>query len=157
MKETKDQSVAGQLLQAREAQLQQLENSSLRPHGKLWGMDVFSWYNPAVYELESTLSSFPAPVLWFGNASDVVRLFSEHSDQLGNIRLVCTHDHGGFSLPEEDFGQVESSIGSQSLDDALKLIRVVKKDKGILLFTASGEDWKARRDAFEFFLSIHQS
>ncbi len=158
MKETKSQvGSREQLLQARDRNLQEVEKGSLRPHGKLWGMDIFSWYNPMVFELENTLSSFPAPVLWFGNAADVNKLLSENTDCLSNVRLICTHDHGGFSLPEHVFDQIESCLGTEQLKDALDLLKAVKRNQGILLFTASGEDWKERREAFEFFLSLHQS
>jgi len=65
MKETKKQIGAEEsLLKARVEGMHQLEKGSLRPHGKLWGMDVFSWYNPMRFELENVLSSFPSPVLW---------------------------------------------------------------------------------------------
>lgn len=158
MKETNSQAgLHDQLLQARDRNLQQVEKGSLRPHGKLWGMDVFSWYNPMVFELENTLSSFPAPILWFANAGDVSKLIAESADSLVNVRLLCTHDHAGFSLPETVFDEVESCLGAQELQDALELIKAVKRAHGILLFTASGADWKERRDAFEFFLNLHQA
>lgn len=158
MKEIKaEKEKTGQLLEAREQNLQHVERGSLRPHGKLWGMDVFSWYNPMVFELENTLTSFPAPVLWFANAADVTKLAQENESALANVRLICTHDDGGFSLPEHIFSSVESCMGTQALNDALALIRAVKRNQGILLFTASGEDWKSRRETFEFFLDIHQA
>lgn len=146
-----------QLLQARDQGLQQIENGMLRPHGKLWGMDVFSWYNPLVFELENTLSSFPAPVLWFGNESDILKLISENTDCLAHVKLLCTHDRAGFVLPENMLSEIETVLGTTELKDALDLIRGTKRSQGILLFTASGNDWKERKEAFEFFLDIHQT
>ena len=157
MKEVKNQvSSHEQLLQARDRNLHQVEKGSLRPHGKLWGMDVFSWYNPLVFELENTLTSFPAPVLWFGNDSDVQKLLSENADPLYNVKLVCTHDQAQCSLPEAIFNQIETCVGARELEDALAMIKAVKKSQGILLFTASGEDWKKRKETFEAFLNLHQ-
>jgi hypothetical protein len=39
------------LLEARAEALKNAESQSLRPLGKLWGMDIFTWVNPSVYEL----------------------------------------------------------------------------------------------------------
>jgi hypothetical protein len=147
-----------QLLQARVQGLQQQERGSLRPHGKLWGMDVFSWYNPALGELENTMSSFPAPVLWLGNEKDILALFEMDHSALSNLHLVCTHDKGGFAqaFPVERMDSLPIVLGTKELRDALELMRALKEKHGVLLFTASGENWREVKAAFDFFLDLHQ-
>ena len=157
MEKTQNKVDSNQLLQARDQSLQQVEKGMLRPHGKLWGMDVFSWYNPMVFELENTLSSFPAPVLWFGNEKDILTLLDENADSLSNVRLICAHDHAEFSLAGKGLETVESVLGTAQLKDGLGLIKGLKRNQGIFLFTASGIDWKERKEEFEFFLSLHQA
>jgi hypothetical protein len=146
-----------QLLQARQQNLENQVVGTLRSHGKLWGMDVFSWYKPSLYELENTLSSFPAPICWFANENDVLNLLTEKTDWLSNVKLVCTYDKAGFKLPNQIMDYVETILGAAKIDDALNLLRATKKAQGILLFTSSGENWNLSKNTFEEFLSLHQN
>lgn len=147
-----------QLLAARSEGLQQQEAGSLRPHGKLWGMNVFSWYNPVLDELENTMTSFPAPVLWLGNEKEVLGLFDMDRTGLTNLHLVCTHDKGGFAqaFPVDRMDAIPVVLGTKELKDALELTRALKKKQGVLLFTASGENWREAKAQFDFFLDLHQ-
>jgi len=144
-----------QLLQARNGSLQEGVAGMLRPHGKLWGMDVFSWYNPALFELENTLSCFPAPVLWIGNEMDIQELVRNNSGWVSNLSLICAHDAVALTLPAES--TIETTLGAGALKDALELLRTLKKSNGIFLFTASGDNWKEHQAEFEYFLEIHQT
>ena len=87
-----------QLLEARQEGLRNAENSSIRPHGKLWEMDVFSWYKPNIHVLANTIHAFPFPVIWVANSSDIIEaidnMFKELQDEFGwlyqkNLRLSC--------------------------------------------------------------------
>jgi hypothetical protein len=149
--------LANQLLEARNRNLEQVEKSALRPHGKLWGMDVFSWYNPMTYEIENVLNSFPTPVLWFGNSVDISKLLTSNTDCLSNLKMICCHDQADLFLPFEVMNQIETFFGAKEIDDALKMLKTFKKENGILLFTAKGENWKKDKNSFELFLDIHQT
>lgn len=143
------------LVNARAEGLEHIEKGSLRPHGKLWGMDVFSWYNPVAFELENTLLSFPAPILWLGNHIDIQQLFAENGSQLTNVKLVCVHDATTVEIAD---GHVLEEIHAKAdVKMTFELIRTVKRNTGILLFTASGKNWKVSKEEFEYFLHIHQS
>ncbi len=154
---TQQTGLREQLLQAREQQREEQVIGSLRSHGKLWGMDVFSWYKPSMYELENTLSSFPSPICWFANENDVLRLLQEEKYWMTNVKTICTYDRAGFKLPNEVLDGVDTLLGSASMDDALDLLQAVSKKQGILLFTASGENWHLAKNKFEDFLSQNQS
>jgi hypothetical protein len=156
MKELKNKlDLSEQLLQARTRNLNEI--GILRPHGKLWGMDVFSWYNPTIFEIENTLASFPSPVIWFANEKSVLQLLDTTQNWLPNVKLVCIYDKGGFVLPNEVLDEIETVLGCKEIEDALDLIKVLKMKQGIFLFTASGEKWKEQRDSFESYLEIHQA
>ena len=45
--------------------------SSLRSHGKLFGMDAFSWHNPNISVLAKTIESFPFKTIWLGNYAEI--------------------------------------------------------------------------------------
>lgn len=153
MKNTKQLSEAEQILKNREQQLADFPVGTLRSHGKLMGMDVFSWNKPEAYELENTLSSFPAPIAWFANEHDVLKLLKEDTSWVANVKFVCTYDKAGFKLPNKVLDSIDTVLGSASLDDALELLAPLSKKQGILLFTTSGENWKNAIQIFENYLT----
>ena len=146
----------GQLLEAREQGLKNREVGSLRSHGKLWGMDVFSWYKPTMFELENTLSSFPSPIFWLANQEDVLNLLKEGNAWKSNVELICTYDKAGFNLPNDLLDDVKTILGAAKIEDALSLFKSIHHNKGILLFTSSGENWSEYKNGFESFLKINQ-
>jgi hypothetical protein len=149
--------LANQLQEARTRNLEQIEKSALRAHGKLWGMDVFSWYNPMTFEIENILHSFPTPVLWFGNAEDISKLAGDNKDCFSNLKMICCHDKADLSLSFEAMNLIETFFAANELGDVLKMLKTFKKENGILLFTSKGENWKQDKIAFESFLDIHQT
>lgn len=155
-KTTNKITTSEQLLQARKQNLENQPIGSLRSHGKLWGMDVFSWYKPSMYELENTLSSFPSPICWFANENDVLKLLKEEKYWMSNVKQICTYDGAGFKLPNEVLDGIELILGAVEIDDALAIMRTISKNKGILLFTSSGEDWHVAKNKFEEFLKENQ-
>lgn len=152
-----DQLSNQQLLDARNKHLAQADKSSLRPHGKLWGMDVFSWYNPLIYEIENVLHSFPAPVIWIANSEDIQKLMTENPSCFSNVKMVCCHDHAQFALVFEKIDLIESYFATSELNDVLKMLRTFKKENGIILLTSRGANWENDKIIFETFLDIQQS
>lgn len=155
MENTKNKIINAQekLLKARQQNLENQVVSSLRSHGKMWGMDVFSWFKPSLYELENTLSSFPAPICWFANENDVVNLLKEETYWLVNVKLICTYDNAGFKLPNQVMDKVDTILGTEKIEDALDLVKTLKMKQGILLFTSSGENWNSFKLKFDEFLN----
>jgi hypothetical protein len=153
----KTSEIQRQLLDARKQNLEEQVIGSLRSHGKLWGMDVFSWYKPSLYELENTLSSFPAPICWLANENDILNLLKEETYWINNVKLICSYDRAGFKLPNKILDSVDDVLGAAEINDALFLLRSLKKSQGILLFTSSGENWAQYKQSFEAFLDIHQA
>jgi hypothetical protein len=152
----KTSDIQKQLLDARKQSLDEQVIGLLRSHGKLWGMDVFSWNKPSLYELENTLSSFPAPICWFANESDILNLLKEETYWINNVKLICSYDKAGFKLPNKIMDSVDTVLGAADINDALYLLRSLKKSQGILLFTSSGENWSSSKQTFEAFLALHQ-
>ena len=148
--------IANQLLEARNRSLDQVEKSVLSAHGKLWGMDVFSWYNPKNYEIENILNSFPAPVLWIANAEDISTLILQNPACFSNLKMICCHNKADLSLPFEAKNLVETFFAANDLDEVLKMLKTFKTENGILLFTSKGENWKKDKEKLELFLDIHQ-
>lgn len=144
-----------QLLQARAEALQQAERQALRPLGKLWGMDVFSWYNPSVYELSSTIQAFPFPVYWLGTAQMIQEMAGVDPETLRGLTWVGQYDHPQVSLPHDVLGPIPLVTATESLEDALVFVKGTKKARHILLFTTAGNEWKTNMQAFEAFVKLH--
>jgi hypothetical protein len=136
-----------QLLQARQEQLDNKVLGTLRTHGKLWSVDVFSWYKPDVYELENTLSSFPAPIYWFNTQKEIDAILKEDTTWISNVKVLCVLDNENFQLSE-----VERTFGVNSIENALEVLEILATKKGILLFTCSTENWFEIKTKFENFI-----
>ena len=146
---------AAQLAEARAENLKQVESSSLRPHGKMWGMDVFSWFNPLTDDLLTLFQSFPSPITWLGNHAVIESVFAEGLDSLANLKVVCAHNQVDIRLANTEY--LEAIHGAKQIKDAFDLIKARKQGNGIILFTASGNEWISQRDAFEYYLKIEQA
>ncbi len=144
------------LLQARLENWSQPIVGTLRSHGKLWGMDVFSWYKANVGELQSTLSSFPGPVCWYANQAEVQALIDCDGCLPESVNMICTYDKAGFSFPNEVIDQTNILLGAAEIEDALELIKALKQQHRILIFTSSADNWQEHHQSFEYFLKLQQ-
>ena len=64
MSEKEIAKIENSILQARKEGLLKASDTTMNSHGKLWGMDVFSWINPNPVVLSATMESFPFPILF---------------------------------------------------------------------------------------------
>ena len=145
------------LLEARNEGLQNMKETTLRPHGKLWGMDVFSWYKPSIQILSNTIHAFPFPVLWVGNGADIYSTIKEDPSVCIQLNSIITFDETRLLLPNEELSKIKNVVGVNSIEDAFRLLKHFQKKNAVLLFSASDENWKKNKLVFEEFLSIHQT
>jgi hypothetical protein len=144
------------LLQARKNVREELEVGLLRPHGKLWTMDVFTWFKPSFQELENTLSSFPYPTIWFGTQQEIEEILVEDETWIQRISLVCMFENNSVGLSADIIHRIPSFLTCNQLEDGLELLKKLKISKSVLLFTSSSENWKEHKQIFERYLQIHQ-
>lgn len=145
-----------QLLQARRESLEAAERMSLRPLGKLWGMDVFTWCNPEIVELAATISTFPFPVFWLSTESSIREMAGADPETLRSIAWCAQFDNPQLSIPSEIISQIPLVTGTASLEDALEFLKRTKQPRHILLFTVQGTEWKAKMEEFEHFVILHR-
>lgn len=146
-----------QLLQARTEALKAAEQQSLRPLGKLWGMDVFTWYNPTVNELSATITTFPFPVFWLGNSHLVNKLSQTEPEVLRSLAWCGQYDNAQISASGKVLAPMPLFSATETLEDALELLKGVKQSKHVLLFTVSGNEWKTKLADFEEFVRVNSS
>lgn len=143
------------LLDARKEALKAAERQSLRPLGKLWGMDVFTWYNPTVYELSATIATFPFPIYWLGNAALINELAQVDPAVMRSLAWCAQYDDPVINLPADVLGPMPLVTATESIEDALEFVRHLKQNRHILLFTVAGNEWKTRLNDFEAFVQLN--
>lgn len=141
------------LLEARKEALNQVANGSIRPHGKLWGMDVFSWENPNVETIASTIHSFPFPIVWLGDAQLLTTIVEHDASVLSNIHAVVSYDG---KLDTTTFQDVELLSEQTDVQQALQKMNEFRLKRGVVLFCHSGIDSEFYKNAFKTFLGLHQ-
>jgi hypothetical protein len=145
--------IENSILQARKEGLLKASDSSMQSHGKLWGMDVFSWLNPKPAVLSATMDSFPFPIFWISS-------FPERNEVM-DLNIALTNKIH-FSLILDDYTLVDAKssgveIASVSnLNEAFDQIRRLKIKPSILLFTYSKSDWEYQKKCFNDYLSMAQ-
>lgn len=157
MKDKVKLNVEETLLEARRESLQQIHTNSMRSHGKLWGMDVFSWSNPNSEIIANTLRSFPFPVIWIGNGSDIVSALNEEELVANNLHAIISYDTNVFNFKESWLSKIPNCAGTQSVADAHHFLKMFKAPQTVLMFTASGDNHMDNMNEFEHFLFLVQT
>jgi hypothetical protein len=135
----------------------QAKSLPMRPMGKLWGMDVFTWINPESGVLLNTLESSPFKVLWMGGVQEVSKVLSTDDSVLGTLDTVVTYNANVFGLKEDWLGSLVNGAGTSSLVDALYFVDYFKAPKTTMLFTSSGEDADDLLKEFESYIQLMRS
>lgn len=141
------------LLEVRKEALEQAIHGSIRPHGKLWGMDVFSWENPTAEMIASTIHSFPFPVVWLGDSQLLTSVVEYDASILSNIHAVVSYEG---KLDMSTFQEVGFVSEQTDVQQALQKMSEFRLKRGVVLFCHSGTDSEFYKNAFKTFLGFHQ-
>ncbi|MBC9813675.1 hypothetical protein H9Y05_14460 [Crocinitomicaceae bacterium CZZ-1] len=141
------------LLEARKKALEQVTHGSIRPHGKLWGMDVFSWMNPDVEALALTIHAFPFPILWLSPSGLLMAVAECDAAIATNIHTVITYDQ---SSAAEKSGEILHLITTNDIHQAFQKMNALQFKPGIILFCSEGADSEMYQKAFSNYLELHQ-
>ena len=133
------------------------QGSPMRPLGKLWGMDVFTWLNPNPGALMNTMQSFPFKIVWMAGSEEVNGVLNEDVNLLNNIDSIVTYDASVFSFKDEWLDGLINCAGTDTVVDAFYFVDHLKASKKILLFTASGEEVLEKYEKFEDFIKLMRS
>lgn len=144
------------LLQAREESLKKMKQTSIQPHGKLWGMDVFSWHQPSTELLANTIHSFPFPIVWVGNYETVNDTLKRDESLIANIDTILFHDSSKLRLSIDHWLEMKNLASVKNINDALSLLPTFKRKHAVLLFTTDGQNWEIAKESIEEFIKLHQ-
>lgn len=140
------------LLEARAEALKNAESQSLRPLGKLWGMDVFTWVNPSIYELSATLSAFPFPVFLLAPFHVLNEIALVDCETLKLVQWIGQYDNPPSQLDPTISGDFLQFSVTDSVASTIDLLRINQCERHIVLFIAAGNEWKSKLIEFDEFV-----
>lgn len=144
------------LVEARKETLNRITTDSIRPHGKLWGMDVFSWANPDLGLISSTIHSFPFPVVFVAPLALTMSIVGHDQTVTSNIHAVVSYEDIHSSFNKINIDSVEFVHTFNNVKDALNTISERRLNRGVVLFCYEGLDFEHYKKQFNDFLELHQ-
>lgn len=146
-----------QLLQARKEALDRINRTPMRPHGKVLGKDVFTWFDYAIEDLVNTLLSFPFPIHWVAKKADVEAAFHFSKELPEKMETVALYDTAVFQLTDASSVQIKNCIATNSITDTLTMVRAVEHTPSVLLITGQLSDWQQHKQHIETFLETFKN
>lgn len=147
---------AENLIDIRKESLKNIQTGQLRPHGKLWGMDVFSWANPELEMLSSTIHSFPFSQIIIAPASLLMSLVEYDNSVLTNIHAVISYEDVQQLFDRKKFATIDQVFTTNNLQHAFQKMNEWQEKRKIVLFCSEGIDFESCQTAFKEYLEIHQ-
>lgn len=142
------------LIRARRESLEHWrEETSMKAHGKVFGMDTFSWLNPPTEGLINLISSFPFSVLWLSGYAQAKEGLELNLGLHRKLNTMIIYDRTQLSIAPEFLNEVETIMNVSCVNDALKFVKEVNRDKMVFLFTSHGENAKQEMTHFENWLT----
>lgn len=143
-----------QLLQARKEGLKQAQQvNSMQAHGKVLGMDTFSWMNPQIDMLATLLSSFPFSILWVGTYVQIQNCLKMYPDLSGNIETILIHNSTSLDLDINTLKKIKTIACVDGMENALDLVKTMKLKKGVFIYTDENEEALKGKQIFEDFVN----
>ena len=137
------------IAKAQEQALLSSSDSSLKSHGKLFGMDAFSWHNPNISVLEKTIESFPFRTIWLGNYAEINAYIKSYDEFHKKVEEYIV------------YGECQDIVKKQKdikhfpdLNKSIMSLKQLSFSPGIILFTASDSDGPY---SMKYFSSLFQS
>ena len=112
--------------------LRKSQGEGIRAHGKLKGMDVFSWMQPDQQALANFMTAMPSSILWVANPAEIEAVLTDHPEILNKFQCILSYGENrtGFML-ENEF---------EDIQEVLNALMPELKSTGTLLFTCTEND-----------------
>ena len=152
MSEKEIAQIEDSIIKARKEGLLKATDSSMQSHGKLWGLDVFSWINPKPAVLAATMESFPFPLIWLSSLAEKEPVLLTNPHLMANIHYAIEIN----TNESEDDRFLNKGSKVNSVSEAFNVIQQIKIKPSILLFTYANSDWEYQKNRFIDYLSLAQ-
>ena len=127
---------------------------SMRAHGKVLGMDTFSWIAPQVDKLATVILSFPFKVLWIGSNDHIKLCLENYPELVTNIETIIIYDQEVPRLNSETLKRINNYVCVEGTDAAFELAKSLKIKKRAFLFTINKARGQEEKRKFEQFISL---
>ena len=155
--DVKKNTIEEQLLHSRSAGLKDaIQINTMNAHGKVLGMDTFSWVNPQMDALASALESFPFTILWVGSKKQVDDCLKNYKSLIDSIDTIIIHDFAEMTVGQKVFENIKNIGCVKGLKHALPMINALKKEKCAFLFTTEGVNSGADKKEFNSFIELYK-
>lgn len=125
------------------------EITSMRAHGKILGMDTFSWVNPDMNSLTTMIDNFPFSVLWL-TTGEHFELGCELNISLHkNLDTLIIYDAKSNSLKDNLIDKIETVLCVEGIEMALRFVRDKERQKMVFLFTSDSNHSNDVKNKFE--------
>jgi hypothetical protein len=124
-------------LEARKMALKEMQQTSMKAHGKIQGKDVFSWINADVDSLANTLKSLPYPIIWLTQTSDLFLMKEHHPDSLEQIHSIVHFSDQTSLAPSTERIQFYQM---NNFKEGLYFLNSIEIQKSIVLITLDGQE-----------------
>lgn len=139
--EKTQRSTAEELKQARQTGLNEMNASTaLCPHGKVAGMDVFSWVNPDVDSLNAMIASMPYKVIWAATSDQASALWEINAPSLKAIETLVIYDSGEVHS-EKWFDAFENVLCVEGADHALMILDIIREQNRVFIWSLPKNNW----------------
>ena len=146
-----------QLLQARKETLNRINKVQMRPHGKIMEKDLFTWFGNSIDDLIQTISTFPSPIHWVANKSEVLEVLEEKEELLSKLGSIIVYDSTQFSIPEKWVGKLPTHFAVSTMEAALILSVSLPRQKSVMLITGNTQDGETNDDFIKDFIAIYRT
>ncbi len=135
------ESTAEQLKLVRKAGLDEMNTATaLCPHGKVAGMDVFSWVNPDVDALNAMIASMPYKVIWAATTVQARALWEMNALALKSIETLVIYDSGQVHT-EQWFSAFDNVLCVNGADHALMILDKVREQNRVFVWSLPKNNW----------------
>ncbi|MDX2362275.1 MAG: hypothetical protein QNK23_15820 [Crocinitomicaceae bacterium] len=153
----KNISTEEQLLQARERGLQEAaEIHSMSAHGKVFGMDAFSWINPQMDTLSTVITSFPFAAYWIASHDQVKSCLENYPEMADNLESLILYDRTLLNVNRNILDNIPNIVCIEGISEALEIQKAMSHQKGVLLFTTGNINGVEQKEQFEQFVALNR-
>lgn len=125
----------------------------MRAHGKLLGMDTFSWCDPHFESLVTAIQSFPFPVIWICKHEQYRCALTYYPEVAEKIQSLLIYDQGNVKFKQVDPSNLPELIAMEGLRDLLNVLPTMISKKCVVLFTTEDSDQTRDLKTFISFIS----
>ncbi len=146
-----------QLLDARKTGLNEAQQvNAMQVHGKVLGMDAFSWVNPQMDMLATFLNSLPFSMVWAANHDQIKWCLEQFPGLVSKLETVIVCDNATLNVDASVLDKITTVVCIEGTEDAMEFVKATKRAKAAFLFTTNGANAHDEIAIFNEFIRLYK-